>query len=311
MSNKFSLTNIKKVSNRVIDNWHNIKKDAALIGEHALSIPNIAFPLISDKQTRSEIDPRNYKSVFDLYHVLRDTLIPAIRLPISEGTLVCYPNEAAPADGSKWFFLNGIATPAPVAVLNGKEVARIFRRPITLIHTPTYSVLLDLYQSFIARTLRKDGNLSKPAFDVIIKALRENEKVVLVCHSQGAIISSYIARNLKNNPEDNHLLEKLEIYTVAGVADSFKVCETSSKVHNRPVPYVEHFANDQDFFSLIGTLAYEDNTDGKLFRNDKKGHLFNDHYIGGIMRGDYCNGESRLYKYVGGGQPTDSDYHSH
>ncbi|MGB3620307.1 MAG: hypothetical protein WBA20_03080, partial [Ketobacter sp.] len=159
---------------------------------------------------------------------------------------------------------------------------------------------------------RKDGKLSRPAYDVVKQALLSHEKVVLVGHSQGTIISSYIARKLLKDKRYRHLATKLEVYCIAGVADSFKIDAELSEHFGRGVPYVEHFANGLDFFCRIGVLAHLEHTAGEVFTlPERKGHLLNDHYIPGIWRGEYCNRKSRFFKYIDGHTPTSSDFVPH
>ena len=89
-----------------------------------------------------------------------------------------------------------------------------------------------------------------------------------------------------------------------------RICPQQSEEENRPVPYVEHFANTGDFFARIGVFAYENDTNGRLFGRKAPGHLLNDHYIGGIVRGEFCHGDSRLYKYRFGKEPGEHDYNA-
>jgi predicted esterase len=210
---------------------------------------------------------------------------------------------------SKWFFLNGIATAPPMAMLETRELARVFARPIHLIHTPTYGVVWDMWDAINARTLRKDGELATPAFHIVCNALRSHDHIVLLCYSQGTIIASYIVRSILKDPELRKHAHKLEIYCIAGVADSLHIDYVLTAEYGHPVPYVEHFANGQDFFARIGVLSHYYATYGAVFvRPDKRGHMLTDHYIPGIARGDYCQGRSRLSKYVGGRFPTANDY---
>lgn len=313
------LQRLKKLGERVINNRENIAEDLRHVSQHLSTIPNIILPLNSDSEVKSELDLRNYQTWQDILAIGFQVVFPSKRESISHGTIRAFPenfdrtHHKAPSDieaDSKWFFINGIATSPPLAMLNTQELAEAFGRPINLIHTPTYGAIWDFWDSVIARTLRKDGHLSRPAYKVIKEALETENKVVLVCHSQGTIISSYIMRKLLRHDDTKELAKRLEIYCIGGVADSMKICPIQSGEENRPVPYVEHFANEGDFFARIGVFAYENDTNGKLFRRAAPGHLLNDHYIGGIIRGEFCGGESRLYKYRKGHQPDAHDYNA-
>lgn len=286
-----------------------VAREAYLVWKHFAALPHLASPYRNEIHSRSELNPKNYSHFFDFLQVVGEAIFPSERSSFSEGRLICYPDQPTEDDtDSCWFFLNGIATSPPVALLNGKELARVFRRPIHLIHTPTNSAAIDLVRSFHARTLRKDGDLSRPAFEIIKSALLEKERVVLLGHSQGTIISSYIVRKLLKDPQLKSLTKKLEVYCLAGVADSFRLDPELTESEGRSVPYVEHFANEGDFFAQIGVLAHLERTDGPLFCLDKTGHLLNEHYLSRLTQGEYCNSNSRLFKYVDGGKPTDTDY---
>lgn len=304
------LKKVRKLARRFIDNRDSIRRDLGLAVRHLPTLPLLAWPPRAEPSVHGELDPRSYNSVGDMLTVAYQAVVPARRKPISAGTLVCQPEHpAADAAVSKWFFINGVATSPPLALLNAQEIARAFRRPVHLIHTPTYGVVWDVWDSITARTLRKDGHLSRPAFYVVQRALERHDHVVLVCHSQGTIVASYIVRKLLKHPSTRHLVRKLEIYCLAGVADGLKVDRELSVEAGHPVPYVEHFANGLDYFCRVGILAHRENTAGHVFViPERTGHLLNEHYLPGIVRGDYCGRQSRLYRYANGRIPGDREW---
>ena len=280
---------IKNLSRRLIHNRAALKSDVLLVLEHLWTLPYLLSPFNSEASTKSELHWKSYNSLFDYINAGFQIVVPIYRKTYSPGTLACNPEHYThSAESEKWFFINGIATPPAVAILNGAELARVFHRPIHLIHTPTFGGAWDFLDSVDARTLRKDGELSRPAYDLVKEALVTHDKVVLIGHSQGTIIASYIARKLLKDKKYRHLAPKLEIYCIAGVADSFRVDNQLSKQYQRGVPYVEHFVNTLDFFSRIGVLAHQDHTAGPVYCSDRKGHLLNDHYIAPLERGEYC-----------------------
>ena len=121
-----------------------------------------------------------------------------------------------------------------------------------------------------------------------------------------------IARKLLKDKRYSHHASKLEIYCLAGVADSFRIDPFQSEHFGHSVPYVEHFANGKDFFCQIGVLAHLEHTAGAVFTiPDRTGHLLNDHYLPGLWRGEYCNQKSRLFKYIDGRLPGSNDYIPH
>lgn len=302
----------RKLADRIWRNRRSLARDLALVARHAHTIPWIVFPIRSEAGVKPEFDPRSYTSWLDFVGVVGQMLLPSERKSVSEGTICLLPeNYRWPENPreSKWFFVNGIATSPQMAILESQELARAFKRPIHLIHTPTFSAIWDFVDSITARSLRKDGKLAKPAYGIIKNALLSHDHVVLVTYSQGTIVASYIVRKLLKDPELRPHVHKLEVYCVAGVADSLHIDYLLTAEHGHAVPYVEHFVNGRDFFARIGVLSHYYSTAGAVFVEPrKKGHMLNDHYIAGIERGDYCQGRSRLHKYVSGGMPGGKDY---
>lgn len=295
---------------QLVDNRSAIRRDALLGVSYLTDVPRLIGSLDREPAVRSELDWHSYNSASEALAALYQVLVPGQRVSASQGTLVCYPPRTTHEEKpSRWFFINGMATPAATAVINASELARIFRRPIHLLHTPTWSIWRDLATSITARTLRKDGQLSRPAAYVVQQALEENDRVVLISHSQGTIVASYIVRKLLRHESTRHLVKKLELYCIGGIADSLEVDAELSGEAGHPVPYVEHFANGRDYFAEIGVLSHLDNTEGTVFCiPNRAGHLFNQHYLAGIARGDYCQRRSRLFHYVRGGEPSAADF---
>ncbi|MBU84625.1 hypothetical protein [Alcanivorax sp.] len=290
---------------RLVDNRSAIRRDLRLSLTHAADIPRMVLPVGREPGIRSELAWSSYTSRGEAVFSLLQLLVPATRESISQGTLVCHPPRAtAEARSSRWFFINGMGTAGPVALLNASEIARIFRRPVHLIHTPTWGLIRDVAESITARTLRKDGKLSRPALNILVEALEHNDQVVLLCHSQGTIVASYIVRKLLRHPSARELVKKLEIYCIGGVADSLEIDPQLTLAAGHPVPYVEHFANGRDYLAQIGILSHLDSTAGTVYcLADRPGHLLNEHYLPAIARGDFCQRRSRLYGYVRGREP--------
>lgn len=307
------LKKTRRLVRQLVDNRSSIQRDIVLGVSYLGDIPQVVGSSKREPAVRSELDPASYNSTSEAMAALFQVLVPGRRESSSMGSQVSYPPSTTEcSSNSRWFFINGLATPAATAQLNASELARVFGRPVHLLHTPTLSLWRDLVSSAAARTLRKDGQLSRPAAYVIQRALEETDRVVLVCHSQGTIVASYIVRRLLRHSSTRHLVKKLEIYCVGGLSDSFEVDATLSEEAGHPVPYVEHFANGRDYFAEIGVLSHLDSTEGTVFCiPTKSGHLFNLHYLAGIVRGDYCHRRSRLFHYVRGGEPSEQDYMSY
>lgn len=291
---------------RVVHNRSAIRRDLLLSLHHLNDLPRLVRPHGNNEPgVRSELALSSYPSRGEAGLALWQLLMPARRESISQGTVVCHPPQTVPeVTSSRWFFINGMGTAPPVALLNASEIARLFRRPVHLIHTPTAGLLRDLAQSVNARTLRKDGELSRPALHVIQHALEQHDKVVLVAHSQGSIIASYIVRKLLRHPSTRDLVKKLELYSIGGMADSLELDPGLTLAAGEPVPYVEHFANGRDYLAQTGVLAHLDSTAGTVYcLAQRSGHLLNSHYLPAIVRGDYCQRQSRFYRYAHGRDP--------
>ena len=304
------LRKTKKWISRLVDSRGAIRRDIVLGLSHLDALPSTFMPSGDEPSVRSELKRSSYNNMGDVINSVSQLIIPAARESASQGTVVCRPPRIANEEhSSRWFYINGLGAAPPVAMLNASELARVVQRPISLIHTPTWGLVRDIAESITARTLRKDGKLSRPAIYVLQDALQRYDRVVLVCHSQGTIVASYIVRKLLRHASTRPLVKKLELYCIGGVSDSLEVDAELSHEAGHPVPYVEHFANGRDYFAQIGVLSHLDTTSGTVFCiPEKAGHLFNHHYLAGIARGDYCNRTSRLYRYVRGREPGTQDF---
>jgi len=119
-------------------------------------------------------------------------------------------------------------------------------------------------------------------------------------------------------------LKKLEIYTFANCADKMRYLHLT-----RPIPYMEHFANEFDWVARLGILSPlrggsrgTIEIDGPVFEQKGEwGHLLNEHYLTAIddylypgaepfsreedpfLPGSNGAEESRLYGYFHGKSP--------
>ena len=231
-----------------------------------------------------------------------------------------YPNEA-------WFFVNGIATTADMAIMNCKYLNELFHRRIIGIQNPTDSILVDLIECAIGKRWRRSMSPTRKALKPISQALNnpDIERVILIGHSQGTIIASNILRALSE--DINHeliqsldLMKKLEIYAFANCADNMQYLKNIKSNREHPVPYIENFANENDMVARLGMLSPRKDLWGiqidgdNYFRKGGWGHLLNAHYLNGFdtSRTDYspfkCIGKngatSRLFGYLDGDTPS-------
>ncbi|MDH3789089.1 MAG: hypothetical protein OES53_11060 [Xanthomonadales bacterium] len=104
-----------------------------------------------------------------------------------------------------WFFINGIATNTDVARFNSRYLAHLFHRPVTVVQNATRSVMLDLHECIIGKGFqdREEGTVTEPAWRAtaaILEALNagQTERVVVIAHSQGTIITANVLHMIAN-----------------------------------------------------------------------------------------------------------------
>jgi hypothetical protein len=275
-----------------------------------------------------------------------------------------FPEEA-------WFFINGILTNSNLAQINAAYLAALFHRPITLIQNSTSSLWLDLAQCAIGKQWRRTTEPAVKAFPVIYDALKDpaKERVVVIAHSQGTIIMATVLDllykvatpaapcapspalapaaapagpepiyqsdeplNLADfEPLSKDELAKLEVYCFATCASVMTHWRRPAKDHP-PIPWIEHFGNEQDIVARLGMLAPHAEQVGLLIdgpryvRRGAWGHFLDEHYLypieekqrqgrkrggaGGsapfVALGTAGNSAAtpRLYSYINGGKPS-------
>ncbi len=105
----------------------------------------------------------------------------------------------------RWFYINGILWNDEITRLNAVLLSRMFHRPLTVIHNPTASFPLDLYECAVGKAFKtrprpeRPGTMTEPALkatQAILSALREPalDKVVVLAYSQGTIIAANVLR---------------------------------------------------------------------------------------------------------------------
>lgn len=212
--------------------------------------------------------------------------------------------------GEEWVYLNGIITDSAMAAWNGEYLADLFGRKIHVIHNPTDALLFDVMETMASRIWQAFSIADQYAYEIILKKLQDPtvHRVVWIAHSQGTVIAGNVLEKLQEKHMD--LLWKLELYTMANCS-SHMIYQTDAQ--NRRVPYLEHFANDNDLICRLGVLAQaaqkreEVRIEGPVFLRKAWGHLLNTHYLTGVEKQLYVDSKthkrSRLYGYLGGKTP--------
>lgn len=201
-------------------------------------------------------------------------------------------------DRTCMMFINGIMTNKKIILKNKEMLKKIFNRPINIIYNDTDFLIGDLLESLIDRNTKDLSDISTFALYEISKKLTDPniERIVLLCYSQGTIITSKVLKGLSKIGLDQEIyLKKLEIYAFAN-------CSQKMQYIKGEYPYMEHFANSNDFVAKIGCNVSEKFIksgevliDGKVFIADKSGHMLNIHYINNF-KNDFP--DSKLNEYI-------------
>jgi pimeloyl-ACP methyl ester carboxylesterase len=243
--------------------------------------------------------------------IWRPTVI--LQRPDHNGSYTTYPKEA-------WFFVNGILTNDGVAHINAAYLADLFHRPVTVVQNSTGTLAADLVECALGKQWYRATESVNKAFPAIYDALKsEKERVVVVAHSQGTIITAVVLRLLQESlrmaarrgrpgvhavvepvpPHDWPIkleefepvtatdLQKLEIYCFANCASRMAFVDPMDPAPG-PIPWIESFGNEYDVVARLGMLAPHARQRGiriagpRYVRRGAWGHLLNEHYLRGI-----------------------------
>lgn len=202
-----------------------------------------------------------------------------------------FPDEA-------WFFINGIMTNESLARVNGRHLARVFGRPMTVIHNATSGLVVDLAECVVGKAYFATTEAAKTALPPIHAALTDPSitRVVVLAHSQGTIIAANVLERIgqlhdKQVPppgssryglsalDDEHIA-KLEIYAFANCATRMPYVDPV-----RHTPWIESYGNEWDVVARLGMLAPDKGgtgvqISGPLYqRPGEVGHLLGEHYV--------------------------------
>jgi len=98
-----------------------------------------------------------------------------------------------------WFFINGICTDRAVVDLNAQYLHKLFGRPLTVLHNATRGFIPDLVTCAAGKEWDTITESVAIAFPPIYAALMNPtcERLILLSHSQGTILSAVILELLK------------------------------------------------------------------------------------------------------------------
>tara|TARA_Y100000816_G_scaffold291175_1_gene281734 strand:- start:986 stop:1861 length:876 start_codon:yes stop_codon:yes gene_type:complete len=208
-----------------------------------------------------------------------------------------YADNEESQNGECMIFLNGILYNDITIKQTQSILKNMFNRPINILKNASDSIISDIIESLVGKFTQELDEASTIALYTICNKLLDEkiDKLIIICHSQGSIIMSNVLKNLyKLGLNKQEYMKKLEIY-------SFATCATKMNYVVDELPYMEHFANDNDFVANLGCNCADDikhliTIDGKInIKRDKSGHMFNTHYINNFSN-DFP--ESKLLTYV-------------
>ena len=103
-----------------------------------------------------------------------------------------FPNE-------RWLFVNGIATTRSIAAINADAVCELFRRPVTVLYNRTEGITYDLLESAAGKGFDAITESVAANLDPLVDALCDPtvERVVVIAHSQGTIVTSALLKSLE------------------------------------------------------------------------------------------------------------------
>lgn len=215
-----------------------------------------------------------------------------------------YPNEL-------WIHVNGIMNNKEAAADSCRVIHEMFGRPVDLLHNPTDGAIPDLIQCVAGKTGLLKAGVIKPRVELTkrlagkLRGAKANgiDKVVLIAHSQGTIITGNVISNLGlcekgeevvDEELDSLMKELLEVYIIAGCAHH---------IPNR-VKHVEYLSNRGDIVAWLGDLfpralaPFWKNTWGNgimYYRGENTdhvenawGHMLVPHYLDAMKNGKFA-----------------------
>ncbi|EGD99028.1 hypothetical protein TESG_06388 [Trichophyton tonsurans CBS 112818] len=194
------------------------------------------------------------------------------------------PYNARYSTEERWIFINGVVVTSYGLEQNCRQLAEIFRRPITGIQNHTFGLIGDLLECIIQRAFSYNTYDVRVAYDYLKKVLVDPgvQKVVLICHSQGAIVAS-LALDMLFADLPAKQMAKLEIFTFGSAADHFNNPLNDAGTGG-VIRHIEHYVNKNDPVPQWGVLRSISNPKNKyagrvFICGDGRGHLFNQHYL--------------------------------
>ena len=190
-------------------------------------------------------------------------------------------NKELDNNNNCFIFINGVLGSENLVKHNKYELEKLLNKPINILFNASDSLIIDLIESLIGKETEELTEASTIALYTICSKLLDINinKVIIIAYSQGTIIISKVLNSLNKLGLDKEIyLKKLEIYC-------FSNCSSKMPYIKNKLPYMEHFANENDFVAKLGCNCSNKiknliNIDGNIFINKSgHGHIFNLHYL--------------------------------
>jgi hypothetical protein len=180
-----------------------------------------------------------------------------------------------------FIFINGILGNKKQAINSKLYLENFLNKPINILFNASDTLMGDLIEALIGKESDELTEASRVAlFTICSKLLDENiKKIIVIAYSQGTIVISKVLSNLNRlGLNSEKYLKKLEIFC-------FSNCASKMKYIKNELPYIESFANENDFVAKLGCNCPAEvkdliDIDGTVFINKNSyGHLFKYHYL--------------------------------
>merc|ERR1712113_1363299 len=123
-------------------------------------------------------------------------------------------DEKGIGEDETWIYINGMATTKDIANANRYLLYQMFGRPVHLLHNPTDNVFFDLLECLSGKVGLFEFHEVKPRRElreILSRKLKEHykkhkegkpQKIILIAHSQGTIITGNVLRELPNESQE-------------------------------------------------------------------------------------------------------------
>lgn len=256
-----------------------IFSDIALFFKKLNYIPYLKFSNHEDVEVHDKLMRSCPQMIRSKTYSIYQHLIPRVHLNDHKVLEICSNKQYShDNDNQTVFFINGIMTTENKCLMHIHMLSEVLKHKVIGLYNPTNGILIDVFESILGRSF----NIREPITKSFAKTVREKllsttGPVILIGHSQGAIIISNLIKLLKQHKEAARQLHRLHIYTFGSGADELEY------MPHMPV----HFANTKDFIAQIGILGNKRRVYGTLIEKDRYGHSFVKSYLPGFLSGEY------------------------